>query len=126
MRYTVLSSIIFSGLTGLGAAEAHPGGLNAEGCHNNRKTGEYHCHRGTTASSSTRQRSFLTGSGGVLFGIALPHVRPAPRQSWLGNLVTGLTWIGMEMELLVNRTAGGEKFCRVTARSNTSISMAWG
>lgn len=24
---------------------AHPGGLNAQGCHNNRKTGEYHCHR---------------------------------------------------------------------------------
>jgi hypothetical protein len=24
-------------------ADAHPGGLNAEGCHNNRKTGEYHC-----------------------------------------------------------------------------------
>jgi hypothetical protein len=23
---------------------AHPGGLNAEGCHNNRKTGDYHCH----------------------------------------------------------------------------------
>jgi hypothetical protein len=26
-------------------AEAHPGGLNAEGCHNDRKTGDYHCHR---------------------------------------------------------------------------------
>lgn len=26
-------------------AVSHPGGLNAEGCHNNRKTGEYHCHR---------------------------------------------------------------------------------
>ena len=25
-------------------AEAHPGGKNAEGCHNNRKTGDYHCH----------------------------------------------------------------------------------
>jgi endonuclease G, mitochondrial len=24
---------------------AHPGGLNAEGCHTNRKTGEYHCHQ---------------------------------------------------------------------------------
>ena len=24
---------------------AHPGGLNSEGCHNNRKTGDYHCHR---------------------------------------------------------------------------------
>lgn len=26
-------------------ALAHPGGLNAQGCHNNRKTGDYHCHR---------------------------------------------------------------------------------
>ncbi|MFN4185260.1 MAG: excalibur calcium-binding domain-containing protein [Hyphomonas sp.] len=32
------------------AAFAHPGGLNAEGCHNNRKTGEYHCHRSSTPS----------------------------------------------------------------------------
>ena len=24
---------------------AHSGGTNAEGCHNNRKTGDYHCHR---------------------------------------------------------------------------------
>lgn len=27
------------------AASAHSGGLNSEGCHKNRKTGEYHCHR---------------------------------------------------------------------------------
>ncbi|WP_416234772.1 YHYH domain-containing protein [Paucibacter sp. PLA-PC-4] len=26
-------------------ASAHGGGLNAEGCHTNRKTGDYHCHR---------------------------------------------------------------------------------
>jgi hypothetical protein len=24
---------------------AHGGGLDANGCHNNRKTGDYHCHR---------------------------------------------------------------------------------
>ena len=24
---------------------AHSGGLNAQGCHNNNKTGGYHCHR---------------------------------------------------------------------------------
>ncbi|HEY1034105.1 MAG TPA: excalibur calcium-binding domain-containing protein [Pseudoxanthomonas sp.] len=29
-------------------AHAHPGGLNKEGCHNNRKTGEYHCHHGAS------------------------------------------------------------------------------
>lgn len=27
------------------SAHAHPGGLDANGCHTNRKTGEYHCHR---------------------------------------------------------------------------------
>ena len=27
---------------------AHPGGLDAKGCHNVRATGEYHCHRSTT------------------------------------------------------------------------------
>ncbi|QSX79928.1 excalibur calcium-binding domain-containing protein [Lysobacter solisilvae] len=27
-------------------AAAHGGGLNAEGCHNDRKNGGYHCHRG--------------------------------------------------------------------------------
>jgi endonuclease YncB( thermonuclease family) len=26
-------------------AKAHSGGLNASGCHNNRRTGDYHCHR---------------------------------------------------------------------------------
>ena len=30
------------------SAFAHGGGLNAEGCHTNRKTGDYHCHRPPT------------------------------------------------------------------------------
>uniref|UniRef100_UPI0040489E83 YHYH domain-containing protein n=1 Tax=Limnohabitans sp. TaxID=1907725 RepID=UPI0040489E83 len=28
-----------------GIALAHGGGLDSSGCHNNRKTGDYHCHR---------------------------------------------------------------------------------
>jgi|GEM_PF-367746 len=28
------------------SAEAHSGGLDRKGCHTNRKTNEYHCHRG--------------------------------------------------------------------------------
>lgn len=32
-----------------GAVAAHGGGLNAEGCHNDRKNGGYHCHRGSTS-----------------------------------------------------------------------------
>lgn len=35
-------------------AVAHPGGLNSEGCHNDRKNGGYHCHRaGNGARGST-------------------------------------------------------------------------
>lgn len=29
-------------------SRSHGGGVNAEGCHTNRKTGEYHCHGGST------------------------------------------------------------------------------
>ncbi len=36
-------------LAAAATAAAHPGGLNAEGCHINRKTGDYHCHRGAPA-----------------------------------------------------------------------------
>jgi hypothetical protein len=46
-------------------AYAHGGGLNAEGCHNDRKNGGYHCHRSPTSarssggySSASQVRSF--------------------------------------------------------------------
>ena len=35
------------------ALTAHPGGMNADGCHTNRKTGEYHCHRHNKSVSKT-------------------------------------------------------------------------
>ena len=50
---SVVSLLVSSSVSfGLGAvrAEAHPGGLDANGCHTNRKTGDYHCHRGTAPS----------------------------------------------------------------------------
>lgn len=31
-------------------AFGHGGGLNADGCHHNRKTGDYHCHRAPAVS----------------------------------------------------------------------------
>lgn len=38
---------------------AHGGGLNAEGCHHNRKTGDYHCHRAPVIAP----KSTLDGKG---------------------------------------------------------------
>lgn len=35
------------------SAAAHGGGLDADGCHTNRKTGDYHCHRAAPAPRAT-------------------------------------------------------------------------
>jgi hypothetical protein len=40
------------------ASGAHPGGLNREGCHNNRRTGDYHCH------GASRAPQVLQATGG--------------------------------------------------------------
>ncbi|MDP2225940.1 MAG: excalibur calcium-binding domain-containing protein [Moraxellaceae bacterium] len=49
---------------------AHGGGTDASGCHTNRKTGEYHCHRpkvgGSPAQRSAPARGATSG-GGVYF-----------------------------------------------------------
>lgn len=45
-------------------AIAHGGGLNSEGCHHNRKTGDYHCHRaGSAKPAKARSYSALGSSG---------------------------------------------------------------
>lgn len=38
------------------SALSHPGGLDSSGCHHNRKTGEYHCHRDGTATRDAGYR----------------------------------------------------------------------
>lgn len=41
------------------AAHGHGGGLNADGCHNNRKTGDYHCHRAQVSAAPQQAPSGL-------------------------------------------------------------------
>lgn len=52
-------------------ALAHGGGLNAQGCHHNRKTGDYHCHRSsglkkpsptTSAKAKSKNKNKSCGS----------------------------------------------------------------
>lgn len=72
-RFICSSFLIFA----IGCAQAHPGGINAEGCHTNKKTGEYHCHqakkqlaaiseKGVTGIASVPQQTELTHSGNLL------------------------------------------------------------
>jgi len=49
----LLSFIVFTLLiASSGSAIAHGGGLDSYGCHNDRKHGGYHCHRGQFAGQS--------------------------------------------------------------------------
>ena len=38
-------------------AIAHPGGLASDGCHNDRKNGGRHCHKGSNAGSSAKPKA---------------------------------------------------------------------
>jgi hypothetical protein len=48
-------------------AFAHSGGLNAEGCHNDRKRGGYHCHQAPSSSNNRVRQGAVTGGG---FGLS--------------------------------------------------------
>jgi endonuclease G len=54
MRYIIFSLILF--LLSSCAAQSHPGRTNAEGCHTDRKTGEYHCHGPKKQAASLPER----------------------------------------------------------------------
>jgi len=52
------------------AVLAHGGGTDASGCHTNRKTGEYHCHRPKVGGSPAPRAvpaQGVTGGGAVYF-----------------------------------------------------------
>lgn len=75
MRNPLLAVLL--SIVGLNAA-AHGGGLNADGCHTNRKTGDYHCHRAPAlvAPAVTQQRS-ATSALLAPNSVAVPPV-PSP------------------------------------------------
>lgn len=66
-------SIIFPAATW-----AHGGGLDASGCHHNRKTGDYHCHRSTAQPAVTRA-ALAPGEAASPQALAPGHDRPATR-----------------------------------------------
>ncbi len=74
-----------------GSAWAHGGGLDGYGCHNDRKHGGYHCHRGALAgqsfSSKTEMLQVLQGQQQ-----ATPKEEPAPAQEQpkKSNPITGV------------------------------------
>lgn len=92
MRFIMSLTLVLSSSLCFSVASAHPGGLNAEGCHNNRKTGEYHCHRGSAPISSARRQNFVGGSGG-----AFPNCAAA-RAAGAAPIMTGQPGYGAHLD----------------------------
>jgi hypothetical protein len=56
MRFAIHCALAFAAFP----AAAHPGGLNADGCHNNRRTGDYDCHK-SPAPPHASERALRSG-----------------------------------------------------------------
>lgn len=60
-----------------GLALAHPGGLDKNGCHNDKKKGDYHCHKGANAGKNfASKEAMLKETGG---GAPAQSAKPAPK-----------------------------------------------
>jgi hypothetical protein len=58
----IAAGVAGAGVASIGEAMAHSGGLDAKGCHHDRKRGGYHCHRpqAQTQAQATPYRATLT------------------------------------------------------------------
>lgn len=59
LEFAMLLSVAIAGLVAVAFAlpvSAHPGGLAADGCHNDRQNGGRHCHRGANAGQQQTPR----------------------------------------------------------------------
>jgi micrococcal nuclease len=76
MRWPMLLASLALAFDPAGAL-AHGGGLDASGCHTNRKTNYYHCHGGVPSTGGGGGSS--SGSRGSIY--IAPAPTPAPRQT---------------------------------------------
>ena len=66
MKFSISSALILLFLVDI--ALAHSGGLNAEGCHTNSKTNEYHCHSSKTKTFDRKDFGFKSYKANTTLG----------------------------------------------------------
>ncbi|WP_372016613.1 excalibur calcium-binding domain-containing protein [Pseudoxanthomonas sp. 10H] len=54
-RVALVLLLLGAALSSAGESAAHPGGLDREGCHHDRRNGGYHCHRAPAAATPVPQ-----------------------------------------------------------------------
>ena len=102
---------IFSALPSI--AIAHGGGLNAEGCHNNRRTGDYHCHR-----SGYSPPRHVAPAPAVQPLYAPVHREPSERRSYRSNAGNGAQLLGEGGPICAKDIAAERSSCQGRRRAD--------
>ena len=79
----LLSNVSILTLFLVGAAYPHSGGLDAKGCHHDRKNGGYHCHRAQPTESKSSANATKSGVVDQNQKVKTPDT-PAPPQTFIG------------------------------------------
>jgi hypothetical protein len=77
--------LVLGAILGSSLVLGHGGGLDSNGCHTNRKTGDYHCHR-PQASQATRSPAQGSGSS-TSQSLLSAGLAPVPNQSTERQLI---------------------------------------
>jgi hypothetical protein len=101
-------TMALAALTAIGSASlwAHRGGLNADGCHNDRKNGGYHCHRKPAVDIApvSAPGPGLSSDEAVHYANCSEARAAGAAPVRAGDPVgTDAGWIGMAMALRANR-----------------------
>lgn len=104
-------SLAMSALAAPHGARAHPGGLDAQGCHTNRKTGGRHCHSsGRAPSAPALPPSPLAGAVKYRNCEAARAAGAVPVRR--GDRATDRIWIETMMASAASRTEGAASIRR--------------
>lgn len=94
-RTTIILAALFLASASV-AVEAHPGGLDGKGCHTNRKTGEYHCHRAQAAPEPQRAVPASSSNDGGEVKMSKSGICHDPSSPWYSQTKSYTPYRSME------------------------------
>ncbi|NMO17017.1 YHYH domain-containing protein [Pyxidicoccus fallax] len=113
------------GLVAARVAWAHPGRTNSAGCHNNRRTGDYHCHGGGSYSGGW---SAPVEAPTRLQVVAIPRARVWINDQYVGLSPTRAIKVGSgSVKVRLEHVALGvhEVTTNAAAGETTELTVRW-
>jgi len=117
---------VMLGLAATRVAWAHPGRTNGSGCHNNRRTGDYHCHGGGGYSGGWSAPAVVAPTRVQV--VAIPRARVWINDQYVGLSPTRAVKVDSgSVKVRLEHVALGahEVTANVTAGETTDLTVRW-